>query len=209
MCALQITTVTSSKFVVAVGGRPRYLGVPGDRELCITRWEEALGTPAHCPWCTLADPSLNPLRHDRMNSDPSCWTVHDFARSQAAVMTPSAALAFRRGLQAAASLPSRLLCCAVQRRHLLSAAPPGQDAVRGRQLHLPGDSWLPGGRGLLHHCHGALHLPPWIRPGTPAPSLRPMPPNQHRPSNQFCPSNQHFFTCTCLRGPRVLGCKVT
>jgi len=29
-------TLTGANFVVAVGGRPRYLGVPGDKELCLT-----------------------------------------------------------------------------------------------------------------------------------------------------------------------------
>ena len=29
---------TAAKFVIATGERPRYLGIPGDREYCITRW---------------------------------------------------------------------------------------------------------------------------------------------------------------------------
>eukprot|EP00850_Spirogloea_muscicola_P020120 SM000207S06195 [mRNA] locus=s207:180141:183542:- [translate_table: standard] len=32
----KVHTITSEYFVVAVGGRPRYLGVPGDKELCLT-----------------------------------------------------------------------------------------------------------------------------------------------------------------------------
>eukprot|EP00897_Mesotaenium_endlicherianum_P007763 jgi/Mesen1/7014/ME000365S06155 len=32
----KVTLVTGQNFVIAVGGRPRYLGVPGDTELCLT-----------------------------------------------------------------------------------------------------------------------------------------------------------------------------
>lgn len=32
----QVKEITSQRFVVAVGGRPRYLGVPGDTECCLT-----------------------------------------------------------------------------------------------------------------------------------------------------------------------------
>ncbi|CAI5479430.1 unnamed protein product [Closterium sp. Yama58-4] len=32
----QVLRMTAERFVIAVGGRPRYLGVPGDKELCIT-----------------------------------------------------------------------------------------------------------------------------------------------------------------------------
>lgn len=28
--------VTSEKFIIAVGGRPKYPGIPGDKECCIT-----------------------------------------------------------------------------------------------------------------------------------------------------------------------------
>lgn len=33
------TFYTGAKFVLATGERPRYLGVPGDKEYCITRWQ--------------------------------------------------------------------------------------------------------------------------------------------------------------------------
>ncbi|CAI7894681.1 unnamed protein product [Closterium sp. NIES-53] len=32
----QVSRMTAERFVIAVGGRPRYLGVPGDKDLCIT-----------------------------------------------------------------------------------------------------------------------------------------------------------------------------
>jgi len=32
----KVSTITADKFVIATGGRPRYLGVPGDTEHCIT-----------------------------------------------------------------------------------------------------------------------------------------------------------------------------
>lgn len=32
------TFYTAAKFILATGERPRYLGIPGDREYCITRW---------------------------------------------------------------------------------------------------------------------------------------------------------------------------
>lgn len=31
------TFYTAAKFVIATGERPRYLGIPGDKEYCITR----------------------------------------------------------------------------------------------------------------------------------------------------------------------------
>lgn len=33
------TFYTGAKFVLATGERPRYLGIPGDKEYCITRWQ--------------------------------------------------------------------------------------------------------------------------------------------------------------------------
>jgi thioredoxin reductase len=33
----QETFYTASKFVIATGERPRYLGIQGDKEYCITR----------------------------------------------------------------------------------------------------------------------------------------------------------------------------
>lgn len=32
---------TAAKFILATGERPRYLGIPGDKEYCITRWERS------------------------------------------------------------------------------------------------------------------------------------------------------------------------
>lgn len=33
----QVTYHTAETFVLATGERPRYLGIPGDKEYCITR----------------------------------------------------------------------------------------------------------------------------------------------------------------------------
>lgn len=40
---------SAERFLIATGERPRYLGIPGDKEYCISRWESRLtGCPA-CP----------------------------------------------------------------------------------------------------------------------------------------------------------------
>lgn len=36
----QETCYTAAKFVIATGERPRYLGIQGDKEYCITRWDK-------------------------------------------------------------------------------------------------------------------------------------------------------------------------
>ena len=41
----QVETITSNKFVIAVGGRPKYLGVEGDKECCITS-DDVFSLPA-------------------------------------------------------------------------------------------------------------------------------------------------------------------
>jgi len=41
----KVETITSNKFVIAVGGRPKYLGVEGDKECCITS-DDVFSLPA-------------------------------------------------------------------------------------------------------------------------------------------------------------------
>ncbi|XP_058534920.1 thioredoxin reductase 3 [Ochotona princeps] len=47
----QETYYTSAKFVIATGARPRYLGIPGDKEFCIT--SDDLFSLPYCPGKTL------------------------------------------------------------------------------------------------------------------------------------------------------------
>uniref|UniRef100_H3B6J5 thioredoxin-disulfide reductase (NADPH) n=1 Tax=Latimeria chalumnae TaxID=7897 RepID=H3B6J5_LATCH len=47
------TFYTADKFVLAMGERPRYLGVPGDKEYCITRISDDLFSLNYCPGKTL------------------------------------------------------------------------------------------------------------------------------------------------------------
>ncbi|EDK99269.1 thioredoxin reductase 3 [Mus musculus] len=47
----QETFYTASKFVIATGERPRYLGIQGDKEYCIT--SDDLFSLPYCPGCTL------------------------------------------------------------------------------------------------------------------------------------------------------------
>lgn len=36
---------SAERFLIATGERPRYLGIPGDKEYCISRWESRLPAP--------------------------------------------------------------------------------------------------------------------------------------------------------------------
>ena len=41
------TVHTAARFVLATGERPRYLGIPGDKEFCITRYAATPGAANH------------------------------------------------------------------------------------------------------------------------------------------------------------------